>query len=108
MGRKVVFRAHTGECGTDTAEGFIYPDSTTNEQLDREAWDFGLSHAESYGVYPMECMPDDYDEDLEDSWDSDKFSDGIEGQWEEYDPKEHDGILTYGSNDSPQFIDYTK
>lgn len=104
MPRKVVFRAHAGQCGTDNAQGFIYPDDVTDEELTEDAWLFGVENAESYGIYPMYGMPDDYDE--EDS-DGDEYSDGIEGWWEEYDPEEHDGIITYGYLDIPNFTDLT-
>lgn len=100
MVRKVVFRAHAGICGTDTAEGFIYPDETTDQELAGDAWQFGLDHAESYGIYWSAEICDDEGED------GDQYSDAIEGWWEEYNPDEHDGIITYG-NGEPSFKDLT-
>ena len=105
MARKIVFRANAGTCGTDTAQGFIYPDNVTDDELAVEAWQFGIDHAESYGVYPMDAMPEDYDE--ENSYGDDEYSDNIEGWWEEYDPEEHDGIITFGKSDGPVFDDLT-
>lgn len=103
MGRKVVFRADAGICGTDAAEGFIFPDGTTNEQLDAEAWQFGLNHAESYGIHWSADMVNDEDQDE----DGDQYSDAIEGWWEEYDPEEHDGLITFGYATGPVFNDLT-
>lgn len=89
--RRVVFRAHAGMCGTDTAEFMVFSDDTTDDELSDQAWEFGLDHAASYGVYPMGEMPEDYDEDEAD-WRSDEYSDNIEGWWEPYNPEEHDGL----------------
>lgn len=105
MSRVVVFCANAGFIGSDTMEGFIYPDDTTDEELAEAAWQFGINWAESYGVYPMDCKPDDYDEE-EDG--GDEYSDNIEGWWEEYNPEKHDGHLIYGSDDKPSFTDNTK
>lgn len=103
MARKVVFFAHAGFSGTDTAQGFIFDDDVTDEELSDEAWQFGVEHAESYGVYPL--TDDITNEELEDCPDS--YSEGIEGWWEDYVPEKHDGKITYG-NGEPMFDDCTR
>lgn len=105
MVRRVVFLAHAGICGTDTAEGFIYNDGVTDEELDHDAYDFGINHAASYGIYPYSEMPEDYDPD-EACAEDDEYSENIEGWWEEYDPEKHDGKISYSHG--PVWTDYTK
>lgn len=84
--RRVVFRAHAGMCSTDAAEFMVFSDNTTDDELSDQAWQFGVEHAASYGVYPMSEAPEDYDED--------EYSDDVEGWWEPYIPEEHDGLRT--------------
>lgn len=86
--RKIVFFYHTGFCGSDGCELKEYPDDVSDEVLNQHAWEGALSNAESYGIYNL----GDYDlteEELEES--GEEYSDNIEGYWEEYDPKKHDG-----------------
>jgi hypothetical protein len=90
-GTKVVFRAHAGQVGTDTAEFFILTSDMDEDELSHHAHDFGIDHAESYGVYPA-CYASEEDlaEDEENGGDS--YNDNIEGWFEIYDAKEHDGL----------------
>ncbi len=88
-GTKVVFGAHAGMVGTDTMEFFILAQDMTDEELSKEAWEFGINHAEMYGVYPTDSMPEDMEEYDEDGGDS--YNDNIEGWYEIYNAEEHDG-----------------
>jgi hypothetical protein len=92
-GTKIVFKAHVGHCGTDTCEFYILVDDMVEDTLIQEAWEFGVHHAESYGVYNRGGYSD---EDIE--GDEDIYSDNIEGWYELYDPKEHDGLRVSGGN----------
>lgn len=94
--RYIVFLLNAGMAGTDSAEFVEFDDDVTNEELDQQAWERALNHAEMYGVYPMEAMPDDYDEE-ETDWHSDEYSDSICGYWEDYVPEKHDGKVAGGS-----------
>lgn len=87
-GTKIVFKAHASIVGTDACEFFILDSEYTDEELSREAWDFGINHAECYGIYNREDYSDESDED--------SYSDNIEGWYEIYDPKEHDGLRCGG------------
>lgn len=102
MPRLIVFSLSTGYCGMDGHEFEVFPDDVTDEELDGEAWQLALSNAESYGIYPTEYMPEDYDED-EDGWDSDEYSDNIGGSWEDFDPEKHDGLVSGGGSATELF-----
>ena len=102
--RYIVLRADTDTVGTDAAEFVLYSIDTPNTRLDAEAWDYGLSNAEMYGIYPIDAAPEDYDEDSEEAgWRSDTYSEGIEGWWEEYDHKKHAGLVV-GSASAEQIF----
>lgn len=88
--KKIFFKYHTGFCGSDGYEVAEFEDDVTDEELDQFAWDQALSNAETYGIYPNEAMPDDYDE--EESC-GDEYSDNIEGCWEVYDEEKHGGYV---------------
>lgn len=90
---KMVLRLHAGIAGTDFAEFFLVPVGTTQDELDEYAYQRAIEHAESYGIYPTESMPEDCDSD-EDDLNEDSYSDSMEGWFERYDPKEHDGMVT--------------
>lgn len=92
-GTKIVIGMHAGQAGTDAMNAFILSRDVTTDQLDEVAWQEGLDHAASYSIYPSEDMPDDYDEE---DIDGDEYSDNIEGWWELYDEKEHEGKCSYG------------
>ena len=89
--RKIIFCAHAGQAGTDAHEAFAYPDDVTEETLNEEAWQFGIDNAEMYGIYNA----NEYTEE-EIAEDEESYSDNIEGWWEEYDPKKHDGFKAGG------------
>lgn len=78
-----------GYAGMDAYAALSMPDDATEEEVDQEAWYMALDHAESYGYYPPDCDYDEEDEE-EDSWNSDKISDNIEGCPELYNPEKHD------------------
>jgi len=103
-GTKIVFRAHPGFVGADHAEGYVLVHDYPESVIDDAAWQFGLEWAESYGVYPREEYITDLEED-EDEY-GDQYSDGIEGWWEVYDAKKHDGRLIYGTHDQPYFREF--
>lgn len=100
MERKVVFFASLGP-GADMAEGFIFSDNVTNEELDNQAWEYGVSHAEMYGVYCPDPDPENEDDEGEGlhgyTWDD------VEGYWEEYNAEKHDGQITYGAAQEPHW-----
>lgn len=88
MERRVVFFASCGIC-TDIAEGYVIDaDEWSESMLSDAAWQFAVSHAESYGIYISE---DDTEED-------DSSIDDIEGYWVNYCPETHDGALMRGSS----------
>ena len=85
--RYVVFMLNAGEAGTDEVQFDSY-DNITDQELDNESWERAVDHASMYGIYPMNEMPDDYNEDEDSgSWGCDQYSDNIDGYWEEYDPE---------------------
>lgn len=86
--RKIVIRTFAGYVGTEGAEFVLVPDDMSNEELSDYAWQCGLLHAEMYGIYPSEYATEDDDEYEA----GDKYSDSIEGWWEEYEPAKHDGL----------------
>lgn len=82
--------------GTDTAEGWIVPSSLTEDTLSDFAWERAVEYAESFGIYAA-GNEDDYEtleEYEEDLW----GQEAINGHWEIYNPKKHDGKLLYGNN----------
>lgn len=102
MPRCIVFSMDTGYCGMDGHEFEVFPDDVTNEELDRAAWEHALSNAESYGIYnraDYENCPDISEEEL----DSDDYVDSIDGWWEDFDPKKHDGLVTGGGSATELF-----
>lgn len=85
--RKIVLFLHTGYCGMDSYEFWEVSATATDDELNALAWERAKDNAEMYGIYPSEEYLDepDYDED------SESYSDGIEGSFEDYDPYKHDG-----------------
>lgn len=88
--KKIFFTYHTGFCGSDGHEVIEFEDDVTDEELNRFAWEGALGNAETYGIYPNEAMPDDYDEEESSS---DEYSDNIEGCWEIFDEEKHGGYV---------------
>lgn len=102
MPRLIVFCLDAGFAGTDSCEFEVFDDDVTDEELRDEAWSRALEHAAMYGVYPRsdyESDPDISDEEL----DSDDYSDNIDGYWEEFDPKVHDGRVSGGGTATELF-----
>ena len=93
-GTKIVFKAHAGQCGTDACEFYVLTDDITENHLNDLAYSFGVEHAESYGIYPEDEASE---EDIEES--PDDYSSNIEGWYEIYDPKEHDGLRVGDGNE---------
>lgn len=88
--KKIVFFYDAGMVGTNTAELVEFPDGITDAELDQYAWEGAVEWAEHYGVYPECYRPDEEDDD---SWLDDTYSDSIDGYWEVYDPIKHDGLI---------------
>lgn len=102
MPRLIVFSLYAGFCGSDSHEFAVFNDDITENELDEEAWRRAVDHADSYGVYPRsdyENDPDITDEELE----NDTYSDSIEGSWEDFDPKKHDGLVPGGGRATELF-----
>lgn len=97
--RKIILRGSSICVGTDFAEPIVVPDDTTDEELDRMAWDASVDNAEMYGHYPNEFRPDDRDltEEEEDSYGD------IDYYWEEYNGDEHDGYRCGGGSFEDEF-----
>lgn len=95
--RKIIFHLTTDVIGTDGWENALVDDDTTDEELNEEAWERAIAHAEMYGIYPSSERPEDYDgEEADGGWGSDIYSDDICGVWYDYDPEEHDGHVAGG------------
>lgn len=91
MTRKIIFFYHTGYCGSDGCEMHEFPDDTSDNELNDSAWQGAVDNASSYGIYPMEDAPEDYNDEEYDG--GDEYSDNIEGWWEEYDAEKHEGLF---------------
>lgn len=92
----MVLHLYGGVTGTDSADFYLVPVGTSQEDLDNFAWQKAVDWAESFGIYPESDKPEDYD-DEEDH--GDEYSDNIEGWFEDYDADKHDG-LRVGGDDS--------
>lgn len=92
----MVLHLNAGFAGTDATEFWKIPVNISEYDLSNLAWERALDHAEMYGIYPENWRPTAFDEEDEDS-----YSDDIEGYFEDYDPKAHDG-LRIGGDDSWQ------
>lgn len=89
----------TGYAGMDSTDNGTYPDDVTEEELNDDAWQMAIEHASSYGVYPetdLEGVSDEDMAELEESGDIDNYTSNIDGWWEDYDPKKHDGLVVGG------------
>jgi hypothetical protein len=75
-------------------EFFLVPDDMTEKELDDYAWESAVQFAEGYGYYPTEWLAYDEYDDGEQVEQSDNYVDSIEGSWQVYDPKRHDGFRT--------------
>lgn len=97
---KVILRLSCG-VGMDSADSYLVTEEQWKAYTEGDislddladfAWQEAIQFAESYGIYPESDMPEDYDEDSDD-WESDQYSDDIEGWFELYEPDEHDGLM---------------
>jgi hypothetical protein len=89
--RKLVLFLDTGFCGTDEHEFWLVPNHVSDEVLNLYAWQRAIEHAASFGIYPECDRESDEDED-EDGWDGDEYTDNIEGWWEPYEEDKHRGL----------------
>ena len=101
-GTKIVIGMYAGMAGTDSMEGYVLGMDYTEDDLNDMAWQYGVEHASSYGVYPQYELEEMSEEELSEV-NEDNYSDNIEGWWELYDAEKHDGHLIYGNNDKPSF-----
>ena len=99
--RKIIFHLSTGFAGMNATDNGSYPDDVTDKELNDDAWQHAIQHAEFYGIYPYSDLEDisleDYDH-LVQSGDIDNYSSNVEGWWEDYDPEKHDGLVAGGGN----------
>ena len=95
-GTKIIIGMDAGTACTDSMEAFILGSDYTEEQLRDIAWHMGIDHASMYGIYPRYYLEEMSEEELAEV-DEEDYSDNIEGWWEEYNEKEHEGKVTYGS-----------
>ena len=100
-GTKIVIGMDTGYAGTDSMEAYILTQDYTESELGDIAWNAGIEHASSYGIYPRYELEEMSEEDLAEVSEDD-YSDNIEGWWAVYDAEEHEGKVTYG-NEGPTF-----
>lgn len=94
--RKIVFFADLGYAGMNEARLEKVDDNATNKELDAIAYDLAVSYAESYDIEPRENQeeePEDGEEEMTFCGRFEKYSDNIDGWWEEYSPEKHDDIL---------------
>ena len=100
--KKVILRLDCGT-GMSSADAFLVTQEDWDKHINPNtplrddylgtyAWEEALNFASSYGIYPASDMPDYHDENEED-WNSDSYSEDIDGWFEEYDPEEHDGLM---------------
>lgn len=103
-GTKIVIGVNAGFAGTDSISAYILTQDYTEDELSDiawqacQAWQEGVDHAESYGVYPY---PDEYIDEEDDT----EYSSNIEGWWEIYDEKKHAGKCMYGNQQEVQFVE---
>jgi len=94
--KKMVLRLSAG-VGMDSAEFVLVPVTMTEDELSNDAWEAAVQHAQMYGLEPdsYRCY---YEGEESDEDDDDRFSNDIEGYFEEYDPEEHDGLRIGGDD----------
>lgn len=104
MPRLIVFSLDTGFIGMKGHEFAVFDDDITDDELNNEAWQRALNHADMYGIYPSEDRHNGAeDEEEDDGWTSDQYSDNIDGSWEDFDPEKHDGLVPGGGSATELF-----
>lgn len=92
--RKIVFFVSLGYAGMDNfAKLEEFDPDTTNRALDTWAYVYALEEAESYGIEPVEIAEEGQEEEMTFCGRFEHFSDNIDGWWEEYDEKKHEGLI---------------
>ena len=87
--RKMIVHLSVGFAGMDGTEALLVEDDATEEAIAQEAWLMAVNHAERYGYYPADLYSESEDEEDAD-WNSDSYSDNIDGWAEDYVPERHD------------------
>lgn len=93
--RKMVLRMSAG-IGMDTTVFYHVPEQYTKEFLSDYAWQSAVDWAESFGLEPYPDYEDSLDPDS--AWQSDRYTDDIEGYFEAYSPEKHDGLQAGGGS----------
>lgn len=99
-GTKIVINTYAS-IGAEDCTAYTLSRDYTEKELDDIAWQEGVQYAESYGIYPRSLYESMSEEELdrdEIDLDDECYSDDIEGWWELYDSKKHDGYLIFGNN----------
>lgn len=100
---KVILRLDCG-IGMNSADAYLVSQEdwdiyqslkyVATDQLAIYSWESAVEFASSYGIYPISEQSDAYNEDEEqDGWLSDEYSEDINGWFELYNPKKHDGLI---------------
>ena len=95
--KRMVMRATAG-VGMGAVEFLLVPVGISEDELNDYAWQSAVQLAESYGLEP-DTNRGFYNEDAEreedDEFDN-RFTNDIDGRFEDYDPEEHDGLRIGG------------
>lgn len=92
--RKIIFFASLGYAGMDSfAKVEEFDPNTTDKALNALAYEYALEEAESYGIEPMENAEDDQEDEQTSCGRFNRFSDDIDGWWEEYNKEKHEGLI---------------
>jgi hypothetical protein len=103
--RKMVLQMSAG-VSMNSAEFLNVPVDMSEDELSAYAWECAVEFARTYGLEPesaREFYPEEDDED-EDWYGNARFTDDIEGWFEEYDSDKHDGLVV-GYSSTPKFRD---
>lgn len=93
-------KMEVGFCGMDGTCVIEMPADATEQEVQEEAWQCALDHAESYGYYPYP------DEEVDEDEDGDQYSDNIEGYAVPYVPEKHDMYRGGGGSFLDEFPEY--
>ena len=105
--RKMIVFMSTGYAGMDACSALLVKDSATADEIQEQAWQLAVEHAESYGIYPY---PESYPEYSEDDYEGldDSYSDNIEGYAVDYVPHLHDRKRSGGGSFETDFAKMTR